>query len=288
MTTLSHIPAEQRPKRMSREEMDALTSPDIPLYIAALLAGPANVIMQLANVPVGRGVVESKVESGNLLLHPIKRTRTTLTYLAVAAAGTPEDRKSFREAVNSAHRQVHSTHDSPVKYNAMDPKLQLWVAACLYRGWEDMARLYGRPGDVNEKAYRQAVTMGTTLQMPYEMWPATRADFQEYWDGVVAQIEMDPEVRAYLTKLTKLGFLGKGPQYVLGWYAQALTLGYLPPEFRDMMRMHPSPAQRTFFDFHNVVIRTATRITPRPIQEIPFRLLLADVRRRRRKGQPLV
>ncbi|GAB11360.1 hypothetical protein GOARA_068_00190 [Gordonia araii NBRC 100433] len=288
MTAMTHVPADQRPKRMSRDEMDALTSPDINLYIAALLAGPANVVMQLANVPVGRGVVESKVESGNILKHPVKRTRTTLTYLAVAAIGTPEDRKAYREAVNSSHRQVHSTHDSPVKYNAMDPKLQLWVAACLYRGWEDIARLYGRPSDLSEKTYRQAATMGTTLQMPYEMWPATRADFQRYWDETVAGIEMDPEVRAYLTKLVKLTFTGKVPAFLFGWFGEALTLGYLPPEFRDMMRLHPTPAQQRFFAAQNVVLRAATRLTPKPLQELPFRLLLADVRRRQRTGRPLV
>ncbi|EUA37635.1 hypothetical protein I549_1037 [Mycobacterium avium subsp. avium 2285 (R)] len=39
----------------------------------ALLAGPANVIMQLANPGVGYGVMESRVESGRVDLHPIKR-----------------------------------------------------------------------------------------------------------------------------------------------------------------------------------------------------------------------
>ena len=54
----------------------------------ALLLGPANVIMQLARPGVGYGVMESRVESGRVDLHPIKRARTTFTYLAVALAGT--------------------------------------------------------------------------------------------------------------------------------------------------------------------------------------------------------
>ncbi len=54
----------------------------------ALLAGPANVIMQLANPGVGYGVVESRVDSGRTDLHPVKRARTTFTYLAVATRGT--------------------------------------------------------------------------------------------------------------------------------------------------------------------------------------------------------
>ena len=54
----------------------------------ALLLGPANVIMQLARPGVGYGVLESRVKRGRIDLHPIKRARTTFTYLAVALAGT--------------------------------------------------------------------------------------------------------------------------------------------------------------------------------------------------------
>jgi uncharacterized protein (DUF2236 family) len=44
-----------------------------------LVAGPANVIMQLAQPGVGYGVMESRVESGRVDRHPIKRARTTFT-----------------------------------------------------------------------------------------------------------------------------------------------------------------------------------------------------------------
>ncbi len=36
-----------------------------------LLAGAANVVMQLSHPPVGHGVVESTVSSGQLLRHPL-------------------------------------------------------------------------------------------------------------------------------------------------------------------------------------------------------------------------
>ena len=79
-----------------------------------LLAGPANVIMQLARPGVGYGVMESRVESGRVDRHPIKRARTTFTYLAVAAHGTDEQKAAYRRAVNGAHAQVYSTDESPV------------------------------------------------------------------------------------------------------------------------------------------------------------------------------
>src|ERR1700739_2732822 len=109
---------------------------------SALLAGPANVIMQLSRPAVGYGVFESRVESGRGDLHPIKRARTTFTYLAVATQGTDEQKAAFRRAVNRAHAQVYSTDDSPVGYHAFDPGLQMWVAACLYKGAVDVYRLF--------------------------------------------------------------------------------------------------------------------------------------------------
>lgn len=93
---------------------------DDGLMGVALLAGPANVIMQLANPGVGYGVVESRVDSGRTDLHPVKRARTTFTYLAVATRGTEAQKAAFRRAVNKAHAQVYSTEDSPVQYNAFD------------------------------------------------------------------------------------------------------------------------------------------------------------------------
>jgi uncharacterized protein (DUF2236 family) len=46
---------------------------DEGLLGVGLLLGPANVIMQLARPGVGYGVLESRVESGRVDLHPIKR-----------------------------------------------------------------------------------------------------------------------------------------------------------------------------------------------------------------------
>lgn len=162
-------------ERARRDEID---SSDLTMLGVAALAGPANVIMQLAMPAVGYGVYESRVDSGNLFRHPVKRTRTTLSYLAVAALGSPTDRKAYRRAVGRAHARVHSTPDSPVAYNAFDPVLQLWVAACLYKGWEDVQHIYGDPSIICEETYRAGAVMGTTLQVPAKMWPATRADFK--------------------------------------------------------------------------------------------------------------
>ena len=95
--------------------------------------GAANVIMQLSWPEVGHGVVESKVDSGNLMKHPWKRARTTFQYLAVAILGSAQDRARIPRGGRrrTSARQVHAA--KPVQYNAFDRELQMWVAGVPFR-----------------------------------------------------------------------------------------------------------------------------------------------------------
>jgi uncharacterized protein (DUF2236 family) len=127
---------------------------------AALLASTANAVMQLALPAVGYGVLESRVESGQVMRHPFRRVRNTITYLSVALMGSETERAYYRRRVNRAHALVRSTADSPVRYSAFDPRLQLWVAACLYRGGMDVYTLLHGPITARPAATR-SVTLPT-------------------------------------------------------------------------------------------------------------------------------
>ena len=176
---------------------------------AALLLPAANVIMQLSLPGVGYGVLESPVDSGNVYKHPFKRARTTGTYLAVATIGTESDRDLIRAAVDTAHRQVRSTPSSPVSYNAFDPALQLWVAACLYRYFIDQHEfLYGPLDEASADAvYRDAKRLGTTLQVREGMWPSDRVAFDDYWKRSLQDLRIDDAVREHLHGVAKMAFL---------------------------------------------------------------------------------
>src|SRR3954449_9168793 len=85
---------------------------------ASALYGAANVVMQLARLPVGRGVAESTVDSGRVDRHPYKRQRTTGTYLIVALLGSEAEREVMCSEVNRQHRSVVRTEDeADVAYN---------------------------------------------------------------------------------------------------------------------------------------------------------------------------
>jgi uncharacterized protein (DUF2236 family) len=257
---------------------------------AATLLPAANVIMQLALPGVGYGVLESPVDSGNVYKHPFKRARTTGTYLAVATIGTESDRQLIRDAVDTAHRQVRSTSASPVSYNAFDPALQLWVAACLYRYFVDQHEfLYGPlDGPSADAVYRDAKRLGTTLQVQDSMWPADRIAFDDYWKRSLEDLRIDPAVRAHLHGVATMAFLPQPLHALAGPLNLFATTGFLPPEFRAMMRLGWSESQQRRFDWLLTALRLADRLIPHQAWILGYRLYLWDLRFRARRGRRIV
>jgi uncharacterized protein (DUF2236 family) len=257
-----------------------------------LLAGPANVIMQLARPGVGYGVMESRVKGGRVDLHPIKRARTTFTYLAVSTNGTDEQKAAFRDAVNRAHAQVFSTESSPVEYHAFDKDLQLWVGACLYKGTVDVYRLFvGEMDDQTaDEVYLQGRALATMLQVPEDMWPADRAAFDQYWQKSLDEVHIDDAVREYLYPIAASRLRGLSLPWPLRGGSESLALlittGFLPQRFRDEMRLPWDAARQQRFDM--TVLRTVNNLAPGFVRQFPFNVLLKDVDWRIRTGRPLV
>jgi uncharacterized protein (DUF2236 family) len=294
-------PVQQHVERAVSEPAVALPKPrrrgaslDDGLMGVALLAGPANVIMQLARPGVGYGVMESRVESGRVDRHPIKRARTTFTYLAVALNGSPEQKAAFRRAVNRAHAQVYSTDESPVKYHAFDKDLQLWVGACLYKGAVDVYRLFvGEMDDETaERHYAEGLPLGTTLQVPEDMWPKDRAAFDRYWRESVEKVHIDDAAREYLWPIAagriRAVKLPRRVQRALDNFGLLITTGFLPQRFRDEMKLEWNAAKQRRFDRIVGVLRFVNHLMPRFIRKFPFNVLLKDLDWRIRTGRPLV
>ncbi len=267
---------------------------DYGLMGVALLAGPANVIMELARPGVGHGVAESRVESGRIDRHPIKRARTTFTYIAVANAGTDTQKAAFRRAVNRAHAQVYSTPDSPVAYNAFDPELQLWVAACIYKGGIDIYRTFvgELPDEEADRLYREGMSIGTTLQVPPQMWPADRAAFDKYWQESLDKVHIDDTVREFLYPIAVSRIRGVRLPAWLRTRSESfnllITTGFLPQRFRDEMRLPWDDTMQRRFDRLMAVIGTVNSLLPKVVRQFPFNLTLWDLDRRIRTGRPLV
>lgn len=264
----------------------------------ALTTGGANVIMQLSRKPIGYGVALSTVDSGRADRHPLKRLRTTTAFLVITMLGTEDERRKLRAEINRAHTRVHSEPSDPVQYDAFDPELQLWVAACLVQGALDVyARAHGGQPERKqlEILYQFGRRLGTDLQVSDEMWPADLERFSRYWDNGVAQIEMDDLTRSYLTAIADLSFVvaplgrfGAPLRRVLGPVGRFMTLGFLPERFREELGIPWSHGQQHLHDrvFHASF--AMSRRMPRPLREFPLNIYLWDTRRRLRRGKPVV
>lgn len=263
-----------------------------------LATGGANVIMQLARKPVGYGVALSTVDSGRADRHPIKRLRTTTAFLAITVLGTAEERVKMRAEINRAHGPVRSEPSDPVQYNAFDPELQLWVAACLLQGALDVyARLHGGQPEPERMAslYQFLKRLGTDLQVTDEMWPDDIDAFYRYWDEGVAKIEMDDLTRAYLSSIADLSFVvaplgpfGAPLRWLLRPVGRFMTLGFLPEPFRRELRVSWSPRQQHAHDRVFGSLFAIAKRLPEPLRAFPINVYLWDTRRRLRKGEPVV
>src|SRR4051812_22004275 len=258
---------------------------------ASALYGAANVVMQLALRPVGRGVAESTVDSGRVDKHPFKRQRTTGSYLIVAMLGTEAEREAMQREVNRQHSGVvRSAEESDVPYSAFDTRLQLWVAACIYVGFSVWLELARGPLTTaqHEAFYRRSARLGTTLQVPEEMWPADRDAFYAYWWDAMREIEMDDVTRTYLSDLANLRFFKPWSRRLLARNNRLLTIGFLPQEFRDELREPWTVRDQHRFERFLRVALFLDRRLPAWVRHATLRAYEIDVKRRIRRGRPIV
>jgi uncharacterized protein (DUF2236 family) len=176
-----------------------------------------------------------------------------------------------------------------VRYNAFDHDLQLWVAACLYKGLEDVYRVFGGPDgpDVMDALYRDSAAFGTTLQVPRERWPADRAAFEEYWNGALNEVSIDDTVRSYLYAVASARYLPRFLSYPLGPLNRFITTGFLPRRFRDEMRLNWTQRDQKRFERMMALIAAGVRASPRPLRQFPYNVVMWDLRYRLRTGRPL-
>ena len=256
--------------------------------------GVANIIMQLSLPGVGRGVFESRVDSGSAYRRVIKRQRTTGQYLAVAIVGSEADKLAYHAAVREVHSHVHSTPDSPVPYSGNDPKMQLWVAMCLFRGFLDSWELTYGTLDVDTRNHllAQGKSLGTTLEVRDSQWPGTFEEFETLWAATLPALSIDDDVRGHLTALADLSFLhsqwgpaGRLMSRALGPQLRFMTRATLPPEFRTMMGWTWSEHDQRKFEravkLHRAVDFVAPWLSP-----VSLRAYIVDLRVRQALGLP--
>lgn len=252
----------------------------------------ANVIMQLANPAVGYGVFESRVESGRVDRHPIKRGRTTGLYLAVATIGNESDRAYLHDEVKRIHSQVFSTPESPVRYSGNSLQLQLWVAVCLLRFFVDQYELLYRELTPAEREHVLALgrPLATVLNVSPDAWPENWQAYEEYFDKGMEAARIDAPVREMLDDLVRFGpvsgkLLGVGTALhrVVGPANHSFTRFGVPRRTREEMHWEIRPSDLRRRRRISAVARVADVLVPAPLKVL-YTVALWDMRVRRALG----
>lgn len=237
---------------------------------------------------MGRGVVERPLPGRNVVEAPFRRGLSTFTYLAVTLLGDERDRSALRAAVNRSHSHVRSGPGSRVAYSAFDPDLQLWVAACLHAGWVDaLDRMHGPlPAPAVDTVREAAGRFATTLQVPPDRWPATRAELDAYWQAGLASLSYDDEVRAYLRNLLALrhlpGWLRLSP---LGRFLVFTNRGFLPAQARNRLGIAWTEEEDRRFGVTMRRLGLVYRHLPGTLRTFPLNWCLRRFRRRTTSGR---
>lgn len=257
--------------------------------ILVFVTGAANVAMQLSWPEVGYGVIESRVESGQVTKHPLKRFRTTIGYIGISLLGTHQQRLAYREAINAQHRQVRSTPQSPVRYNAFNRDLQLWVASCIYYGVRDGAiRMHGPMTREEEVVLlRACARLGTTLQVPPDMWHQSPEAFDAYWEEGLKRVRIDKPVADYLHALLRYELVPANLGRILGPSMLWVNTGFLPEPIRDELGLAWTEKDQRRHDRLLRSLGAVSRPLPHVIRAQPIRAMMWNLETRRRLGRPL-
>jgi uncharacterized protein (DUF2236 family) len=248
-------------------------------------SGVAAVLLQIAHPGVGRGVALHSNFSYRLM----ERNDNTAIFMYTMVWGTPEQKAAIKAAVDRAHAPVNDDKTART-YNAFDPKLQLWVAATIYASMvESYEAVYGPLDPVaSDKAYQQFSVMGTALQVPLEMWPATRKDFWEYYKATIANdLEALPEVKPVLRDLfhpEHLPFWLKPAVWLYMPIIRASTTEQLPPNVRAMFGIESTKSSQKVYRRFMAYNKTVYPYTPPFLRQWPKNYYLYLLKKKLKKG----
>ncbi|KUP98447.1 oxygenase MpaB family protein [Thermobifida cellulosilytica] len=237
---------------------------------AVLGAAGYAVLLQIAHPAVGQGVHDHS----DFASRPLNRLHGTLTFVYGVVFGTPAEAERIGAIVRAMHARVTGPG-----YRALDPELQLWVAATLYRAAETM---YGLAvGDLTEaeqdEVYAHSAVFATALGCPAEYWPPSRADFERYWARMLPVLRATPASRTVVRELFHPVSPLLRPAMRLQGFVAA---GLLPPRLREELGLAWDAGRQRRFDRWCALVRAVYPRLPLRLRTSVRDFFLWDIRRR--------
>jgi uncharacterized protein (DUF2236 family) len=243
-----------------------------------MVGGAAAILLQLADPRVAAGVARHSGFRGA----PVARLRATHEYLTALWFGDERDIAHVAGIVDARHRRVRG--DGPRAYDARDADAQRWVASTLLAvTLEFEERVEGRRLDdaTADSLVRGAARIAGRLQGAGAGWPATRAEFDEWWRRRVATLEVGDDARTVARALLAGTGLPR-PVVVLMPAVRLVTAALLPVPIRDAYGFRWTPRAERAANAWLRALGVARRIVPTRIRALPTHLSLRRLRQRSR------
>lgn len=247
-----------------------------------MAGGAAAILLQLADPRVAAGVARHS----RFRDRPLDRLVGTHAYLTALVFGDERDIRHVSRIVDARHSRVRGDGEHPHRpaYDARDADAQRWVAATLLAVALDLEeRLAGSPLDTAtaDALVRGYAPIAARLQGGPAGWPATRAEFDDWWAVRLGTLSVGDDARSVARDL--LAGIGLPAVLVpLMVPVRLVTAALLPPALRAAYGLRWTPRIQRTADGWLVVIAVLRRVIPRHVRAIPTRASLRRVRRRSR------
>ncbi|KAJ5833481.1 hypothetical protein N7474_001792 [Penicillium riverlandense] len=247
--------------------------------------GPAAILLQIAHPQVGQGVADHST----FRTRAISRAEYTQMYIYCMIFGSPPEKAAMKAYVDKAHSRVVGGNEK-VSYNAKDPELQLWVAATIYASMVGIYELiYGPLSTARaERVYQAFSIMGTSLQVPQEMWPKDLKAFEVYWNDMVNnRLHVTPEARGVLRDIfhptRNLPMWARPIAVVAMPFVRRVTVEQLPPSVRDQFFLESTKSSRAVSRVFISGMSGVYPFMPLFVRQFQKTYMMKVIRRRMRK-----
>lgn len=244
-----------------------------------IAAGGAASLLQTAHPKIAQGVYDHSYTAED----PLGRLKGTMQWVYAVEFGTRDE----AERISAVVRRMHDGVTGP-GYQANDPELQVWVAATLFATAVHMYRLIFReltPEEL-ETYYEDSKVFATILGCPYELMPATYADFRAYYADTLATLQISDASRAIADQVLHPRLPG-GRLNEPGLAAiRLITVGLMPEPIRRQYGWRWNASRRARFHLLMRALRLTYPRLPLTLRTLPRDYYLRELRRRSAGAPP--
>jgi len=235
---------------------------------AVLLAGGGRaLLLQVGHPLVGAGVEQHSDYAGD----PWGRLYRTLDLTTRITFGDAADSEKAARRLRGAHRRVNGEAADGTHYDARDPDLLLWVWATLVQTSLLVYQRYVGPlshADI-ARYYAEQQRFAVACGVPEGHWPATVAEFTDYFDTTVNDALTVSEDSRTIARSVLNPALPFAVRPVVGGLLNLMTVGLLPPVLRERFELEWGPRREALLRASASTIRRALPLLPSLLREFP-------------------